>query len=166
MRTSMMMLVGVLGACSGSKQDPAVGTWSVDIAASADKRMEGAKDHVTVEGPADEAKMFMDMMKEQLAQQFRDAFSSSKLVIRGDGHYTLSYRAGTEAIDESGTWTDKDKLVTLECATVNGTHDRCPRAKEMRLADGASAKTATLEDPTQILSGTLHPFGNALVVAR
>jgi hypothetical protein len=163
MRTSMIALACFLAACSSKSPSPAVGTWTVDIAASADKRMDGAKGTVTVEGPADEQKMFMDMMKEQLAQQFRDNFSSGKLVIRGDGHYSMAYRANGEAIDEAGTWIAKDKALTLTCTSIGGAHDRCPRDKEMRL-DGA--KTATIEDPTLVLAGKLHAFGSALVVAR
>lgn len=163
MRTSMIALACVLTACSSKTESPAVGTWTVDISASADKRVEGAKGTVTIDGPAEEQKMFMDVMKEQLAQQFRDAFSSGTLVMRSDGHYTISYRADGEAIAEAGTWTAKEKVITLACATVNGSHDRCPRDKTMRL-DGA--KTATLEDPTLVLAGKLHAFGSALVVAR
>jgi hypothetical protein len=164
MRTSMIALACVLAACSKT-ESPAVGTWTVDVAASADKRIEDSKGTVTIEGPADEQKMFMDMMKEQLAQQLREAFSSATLVIRGDGHYALTYRAEGEAIDEAGTWTGRpnDKTITLACATVNGTHDRCPRDKVMQLE---AAKKATFEDPSLVLAGKLTPFGSALVVAR
>jgi hypothetical protein len=164
MRTTLIAMCIVLAACSKQSGSPVVGTWTIDVTASTDKRMEVAKGAVTVNGPAEEQQMFADMMKEELAKQFREASETTKLGITAEGRYTLSYRAGSDAIEETGTWTEKDKgtVFTLTCERVN--RKTCPRAKTLRL--DAKSQTATFEDPAAVLAGKLHAFGNALVIRR
>jgi hypothetical protein len=164
MRTTLIAMCLVVTACSKQSESPVVGTWTIDVAASTDKRMEVAKGAVTVNGPAEDQQMFADMMKEELAKQFREAAATTKLGITADGHYTLAYRAAGETIDETGTWaeTEKGAVFTLTCERVN--RQACPRAKTLRL--DAKSQTATFEDPAAVLAGKLHAFGNTLVIRR
>ena len=83
MRTiSIALLCTLLVACSKQPDSPVAGTWTIDVAASTEKRMQAAKGMVTVQGPPEEQQMFADMMKEEFANQFRAMSETTKLVIR------------------------------------------------------------------------------------